>query len=40
MDLRVNGMLVARGEVVLVDDTYGLRITQILEPAARIETLR
>ncbi len=40
VDLRVNGMLVARGEVVLVDDTYGLRITQILEPAARIGALR
>lgn len=40
VDLRVNGKLVARGEVVLVDDTYGLRITQILDPAGRIETLR
>jgi flagellar motor switch protein FliN/FliY len=40
VDLRVNGKLVARGEVVLVDDVYGLRITQILDPAGRIETLR
>lgn len=40
VDLRVNGKLVARGEVVLVDDTYGLRVTQILDPAGRIETLR
>ena len=40
VDLRVNGKLVARGEVVLVDDTYGLRVTEILDPAARIETLR
>lgn len=40
VDLRVNGKLVARGEVVLVDDTYGLRITEILDPAARIESLR
>ncbi len=40
VDLRVNGKLVARGEVVMVDDTYGLRITQVLDAAARIETLR
>lgn len=40
VDLRVNGKLVARGEVVLVDDAYGLRVTQILDPAGRIETLR
>lgn len=40
VDLRVNGKLVARGEVVLVDDTYGLRITEILDPAARIESLK
>ena len=40
VDLRVNGKLVARGEVVLVDDTYGLRVTQILDAAGRIESLR
>lgn len=40
VDLRVNGKLLARGEVVLVDDAYGLRVTQIIDPAARIETLR
>jgi flagellar motor switch protein FliN/FliY len=40
VDLRVNGKLVARGEVVLVDDQYGLRITQIIDAAGRIESLR
>lgn len=30
VDLRVNGKLVAHGEVVLVDDVYGIRITQIV----------
>ncbi|MEC7584288.1 MAG: flagellar motor switch protein FliN [Planctomycetota bacterium] len=40
VDLRVNGKLVARGEVVLVDDCYGLRITQIVDTASRIESLR
>ncbi len=40
VDLRVNGKLVARGEVVLVDDAYGLRVTQIVDSAGRIESLR
>jgi flagellar motor switch protein FliN/FliY len=40
VDLRVNGKLVARGEVVLVDDAYGLRITHIVDAAGRIESLR
>lgn len=40
VDLRVNGKLVAQGEVVLIDDTYGLRITQIVEPSGRLESLR
>ena len=40
VDVLVNGKLVARGEVVLVDDTYGLRITQIVDAAGRLESLR
>lgn len=40
VDLRVNGKLVARGEVVLVDDVYGLRVTQIVDAAGRIDSLR
>ncbi len=40
VDLRVNGKLVARGEVVLVDDVYGLRITQIIDAAGRIASLK
>lgn len=31
-DLMVNGHLVAKGEVVVVDEEYGLRITEILDP--------
>ncbi len=31
-DLMVNGHLVARGEVVVVDEDYGLRITEIMDP--------
>jgi flagellar motor switch protein FliN/FliY len=33
-DLMVNGRLLARGEVVVVDEDYGLRITEIIEPGA------
>ena len=40
VDLRVNGKLVASGEVVLVDDVYGLRVTKIVDAAGRIESLR
>ncbi len=31
VDLLVNGSAVARGEVVVIDEQYGLRITEILE---------
>ena len=31
-DLLVNGTLLARGEVVVVDESFGLRITEIVDP--------
>ena len=38
VDLWVNGKLVARGEVVMVDDHYGLRVTQVVaSPSAATE---
>jgi flagellar motor switch protein FliN/FliY len=33
-DLLVNGTLIARGEVVVVEDCYGIRITEIVMPAS------
>ena len=33
-DLLVNGRLIARGEVVVIDEDYGLRITEILNDGA------
>jgi flagellar motor switch protein FliN/FliY len=33
-DLLVNGRLIARGEVVVVDENFGIRITEIVAPAA------
>ncbi len=32
-DLLVNGRLIARGEVVVVDEDFGLRITELVQPA-------
>lgn len=32
VDLRVNGRLTARGEVVVVNDHYGIRVTEIVSP--------
>ncbi|MDL2288436.1 flagellar motor switch protein FliN, partial [Oscillospiraceae bacterium OttesenSCG-928-F05] len=40
VDILVNGRLIARGEVVVIEDNYGARITDIISPAARIEDLR
>lgn len=33
VDVRVNGTLLARGEVVVVDDEYAVRLTEIIDPA-------
>lgn len=35
VDVIVNGKLIAQGEVVEVDDSYGVRITEIVNPIAR-----
>ncbi len=40
VELLIGGRMVAWGEVVIVDGNYGLRITEILTPQQRIETLR
>ena len=34
VDLLVNGKPIARGEVVVIDEEFGLRITEIVGPAA------
>ncbi|MSR75720.1 MAG: flagellar motor switch protein FliN [Planctomycetes bacterium] len=36
VDLLVNGKLIARGEVVVVDEHYGLRVSQIAAPSERL----
>ena len=39
LDVYVNSRLIARGEVVLVNDKLGLRLTDVVSPAERIENL-
>jgi len=39
MDIYVNGYLIAQGEVVVVDDKYGIRLTDIITPSERINRL-
>lgn len=40
LEVLVNGKLIARGEVVVVNERYGIRLTDIISPLERIETLK
>jgi flagellar motor switch protein FliN/FliY len=40
LDLLVNNTLVAQGEVVLVNDRYGIRLTQVVPPADRLKKMK
>ncbi|MEC5208249.1 flagellar motor switch protein FliN/FliY [Vogesella perlucida] len=40
MDVLVNGCLIAQGEVVVVNDRFGIRLTDIITPAERIRRLQ
>lgn len=40
VDILVNDRVIARGEVVVVDDRFGVRITEVLSPADRVTSLR
>ena len=39
MDIPINGYLIAQGEVVVIEDKYGIRITEIITPSERIHKL-
>ncbi len=39
LDLYVNSRLIARGEAVVVNDKFGLRLTDVVSPSERIEKL-
>ena len=40
LDLYVNGTLIAQGDVVVVNDRFGVRLTDVVSPAERIKRLR
>ena len=40
LDVLVNGTLVARGEVVVVNDKFGVRLSEVISPAERVGTLK
>jgi flagellar motor switch protein FliN len=39
LDVKINGYLIAQGEVVVVNDKYGIRLTDIVAPSERIQKL-
>jgi flagellar motor switch protein FliN len=40
LDIYVNGTLIAHGEVVVVNEKFGVRLTDIISPAERIRQLK
>ncbi len=40
LDIFVNGKLIAKGEVVVIDEKFGIRITNILSAKERVKKLR
>ena len=40
LDVLVNGTLVAHGEVVVVNEKFGIRMTDVISPSERIKKLR
>jgi flagellar motor switch protein FliN/FliY len=40
MEIYVNSRLIARGEVVVVNEKFGVRLTDVVSPAERIKQLR
>ncbi len=40
VDVLVNGKLIAKGEVVVIDENYGVRITDIISPQDRVHSLK
>jgi flagellar motor switch protein FliN/FliY len=40
LDVYVNGTLIAQGEVVVVNDRFGVRLTDVISPTERIRRLK
>jgi flagellar motor switch protein FliN/FliY len=39
MDVMVNGTLIAQGEVVVVNEKFGIRLTDVISPSERVKRL-
>ncbi|NCC96625.1 MAG: flagellar motor switch protein FliY, partial [Synergistales bacterium] len=39
VDVLVNGKLIAKGEVVVIDENFGVRVTEILNMGDRINSI-
>jgi flagellar motor switch protein FliN/FliY len=40
LDVLINGKPVARGEAVMVNEKFGVRLTEIVSPSERVESMR
>jgi flagellar motor switch protein FliN/FliY len=40
VDMLVNGKLIAKGEVVVIDENFGIRVTDIVSPIERFNSLK
>jgi flagellar motor switch protein FliN/FliY len=40
LDVLVNGTLIARGEVVVIEDKLGIRLTEVVSQTERLQSLR
>ncbi len=40
LDVFINGTLIAHGEVVVVNDKFGIRLTDVISPSERIRKLK
>lgn len=40
VDILVNGRLIAKGEVVVIDENFGVRVTDIVQPAERMKNIQ
>ena len=39
LDILVNGTMIAKGEVVMVGERFGIRFSEIVDPAKRVESI-
>ena len=40
VDIMINGKTLAKGEVVVIDENFGVRVTEITSPADRVKNLK